>query len=332
MKNFTCGNFDLIPLHLTKVKFVFDPLKRRFEQSNLNDYSSDHSLSMNSRPIHKLVTTLPPPTPSKNAHRHPMLQQVSIKDYYDDYDPILYQYNDYGKEKTSIKKPSNEYQHSEEDVLKQEEKSTDKKDSYYVDSFNYEYQYDSPGNSNYDRQGRQRRSEHGLSLSPVISEFLHVGDKHGNNTNKSEKINYNSHRCGKYCSSTHKKRSKHKHRNPSTGAHHTKSHSKHSRKKSHHSSTTTPGTYSPFSRYKRSASGFSNISSEIPARSLEGVIRVAFNNLRMTSTYLIRGSAGDVFKFREQGTFELSSPAVYLVSRLRMVLPSGQSRHTRRNR
>ncbi|XP_018018234.1 uncharacterized protein LOC108674774 [Hyalella azteca] len=66
-------------------------------------------------------------------------------------------------------------------------------------------------------------------------------------------------------------------------------------------------------------------------RSLEGVIRVAFTGLHMTSAYLVRGSAGDVFSFREKGKFELSTPAVYLVSRLRLVLPAAHGRHARRN-
>ncbi|KAF2358267.1 hypothetical protein FHG87_010977 [Trinorchestia longiramus] len=66
-------------------------------------------------------------------------------------------------------------------------------------------------------------------------------------------------------------------------------------------------------------------------RSLEGVVKVAFTGLHMRSSYLVRGNAGEVFSFREKGKFELSTPAVYLVSRLRLVLPSKHGRHGRRN-
>ena len=307
----------------------------------MKDYSSDQFISINSKPVQHSIPSPFPPNHSKNDGKQQSLQQVSIKDYYDDYDPILYQYNDFGKGKENKEdlKAGTEYHHSQEESPQKAkaESPEKKKDTYYVDSFYYDYQYDSPVTSYYDRQGRQRRSEHGLSLSPVISELLHAGEKRGNASISDSVENKNSskHHCGKHCSYKHKNNSNHRHRIPSSDVHRAKGSSKHSRKKSrksHHSSALYPGTYSPFSRYKRSVIDSTNSTKELPARSLEGVIRVAFTGLRMTSTYLIRGSAGDVFKFREQGTFELSSPAVYLVSRLRMVLPTGQSRHTRRSR
>lgn len=53
----------------------------------------------------------------------------------------------------------------------------------------------------------------------------------------------------------------------------------------------------------------------------EGVVRVAFREVQVRAKYQVRGSARGFLTFKESGDLVLSSPTVFLISRLTLSIP-----------
>ena len=344
--------------YVTQVKFVFDPLKRRYEHANLEAgiFDRKESSTADDRQLddrNSLLTAITPPHTPKDTHlndnKH-TLYEVTIPNYYDDYDASFYQYNDqyYSDNKDSTilaagkseEKKQNSYEHEVNSNDLKKHGSTEKfryhksdgmksgeKDSYYVDSFEYEYQYDYPKNRNAEFAKRKRRSDSKFTNMTIAGD----SDEHRKMLRCSKKKNCHKKKRFQNMinSSNHNSKNMHIHKDRKIA--HTAKFSK-----PNDDEVSLPNGIDSISKershYKirnpRQTSG----NDPLPYRSLEGVIRVAFTGLEMSSNYLIRGSAGDVFNFREKGIFNISSPAVYLVSRIRLLLPVAHGRHPKRNR
>ncbi|ROT78159.1 hypothetical protein C7M84_003122 [Penaeus vannamei] len=67
-----------------------------------------------------------------------------------------------------------------------------------------------------------------------------------------------------------------------------------------------------------------------PPVTSEGLVRVAFKQVKVKATYQVRGSAGGFFTFREGGDLTLAVPTVFLTSRLNVTLPGFSDSSRRR--
>ncbi|XP_042871831.1 uncharacterized protein LOC122253096 isoform X2 [Penaeus japonicus] len=67
-----------------------------------------------------------------------------------------------------------------------------------------------------------------------------------------------------------------------------------------------------------------------PPVTSEGLVRVAFKQVKVRATYQVRGSAGGFFTFREGGDLTLAVPTVFLTSRLNVTLPGFSDSSRRR--
>ena len=370
---------------ILQVTFVFDPLKQRFQHPYERRSGSTNSNTLSSHGVNRQASE----NHNENAslkEKYSSLKEVTSTDYYEQYDPILYQYQDQyytdndsvnrssqftskkkGTSSSKIEPPGsrndgdNELSEEENSADQRKEITTRPNDPYYVDSFDYDYQYDYPGIDLSKRKDRERRSHRSSTKNrgsrkshrEISDDQQSSSDSSSFNDYKFDNINCDPDEedCQYYRRRELKPHTISKLHQSSKS--HRKSHRKDQKHKSTKKSRQTKSTsennnYYLNSRYKRSnrkredslnyvnhekSSEFDDTETKaVPFRSLEGVVRVAFTGLHMSSTYLIRGSAGDVFKFRERGTFDLKSPAVYLVSRLRMLLPAANGRHSRRNR
>ncbi|KAK8752960.1 hypothetical protein OTU49_008409 [Cherax quadricarinatus] len=68
-----------------------------------------------------------------------------------------------------------------------------------------------------------------------------------------------------------------------------------------------------------------------PPDTTEGVIRVAFTQVRVRAKYQVRGSAGGFLTFRESGDLTLTAPTIFLTTRLNLTLPHHTSSTHRRS-
>ena len=346
------------------MKFVFDPLKRRYEEASkveIQQRKNKAHHQQQQQQDNKLANPLGDNNPFRSdstqaspssdrgmnmAEKH-TLKEVTIPDYYEDYDPSAYQYNDQyynaegenvlavGKHKGSHKPNLREEHQREKEFNQNEQNDSEKmtendvsskspnkkkngKDSYYVDSFDYDYQYEYPKVHDQKFSGRKRRSNY------LRSDRLDQRNSLDDKQYKPISENYTNDKTTQYEGPTTPK-------NASLDSQNQKeSEILLDSRDVHLGPASDSGSHLIVTR---DAEEYSTFVEPAPSfRSLEGVVRVAFTGLRMTSTYLIRGSAGDVFNFRERGSFNLSSPAVYLVSRVRLLLPAVHARHTRRSR
>ncbi|XP_069174705.1 uncharacterized protein [Procambarus clarkii] len=69
-----------------------------------------------------------------------------------------------------------------------------------------------------------------------------------------------------------------------------------------------------------------------PPATAEGVVRVAFTQVRVRAKYQVRGSAGGFLTFRENGDLDLTAPTIFLTTRLNLTLPHPPSHRRRTQR